>query len=203
MAFCSRQAGLIHLEQVWEENKHTAEGRTLHERVDDGYKEFRTALRQFAGVRVRSARLGIYGRLDLLELDKVASGPANVKFLGLEGHWRLAPIEFKRGKPKELDCDRVQLCAQALCLEEMSGHAVEAGAIFYGEIRRRDVVTFTKELRERTEQVIQAFASMIESRKLPPPIWQTGCRACSLIEICGPTLGEGGKLAAYRRELLE
>lgn len=159
MAFCPRQAALIHLDQVWEENLRTAEGRTLHERVDEGYREFRKGLRQFSGVRVQSLKLGLYGRLDVVEVEKVSDTPDTALFLGLSGNWKISPVEFKRGEPKESDCDRIQLCAQALCLEEMTGTTIPEGSIFYGKIRRRDEVVLDEQLRERTLQMISDFST--------------------------------------------
>jgi CRISPR-associated exonuclease Cas4 len=202
MAFCPRQAGLIHLEQVWAENKRTAEGRTLHERVDEGYREFRRGLRQFSGLRVQSFRLGIAGRLDVLELEKCEGADDNATFLGVEGRWSFRPVEFKRGEPKDEDWDAVQLCAQALCIEEMTGTGVQDGSIFYGEIRRRLEIEFSPELRDRTEVVARSFAEMMASRTLPAPIWKKGCRACSLLGHCQPKAGSKGKAQNYLKELL-
>lgn len=202
MAFCPRQAGLIHLEQAWEDNQRTAEGRTLHERCDEGYTEFRRGMRQFSGVRVASARYGVYGRLDLVEVERTGDGPDNAAFLGLTGNWRLRPVEFKRGKPKDEDCDRIQLCAQALCLEEMTGSEIRDGSIFYGKIRRRDEVAFDASLRSQTLETISAFGTMMKFRRLPPPVWKTGCRSCSLIGICQPKSIASSKVEAYRTELL-
>ncbi len=202
MAFCPRQAGLIHLEQVWEENQRTAEGRTLHERVDEGYREFRRGLRQFSGVRVQSLKLCLYGRLDVVEVEKIGDTPDTASFLGLSGNWKIRPVEFKRGEPKELDCDRIQLCAQALCLEEMTGAEIPEGSIFYGRIRRRDEVVFDEALRIRTRETITAFDHMMCLRQLPPAIWKKGCRSCSLIGICQPKSAAPAKVQAYRQELL-
>jgi CRISPR-associated exonuclease Cas4 len=202
MAFCPRQAGLIHLEQAWEENQQTAEGRTLHERCDEGYREFRRGLRQFSGVRVESAKYGLFGRLDVVEVERVGDAPDTATFLGLSGNWQLRPVEFKRGKPKDEDCDRIQLCAQALCLEDMTGHEVGEGAIFYGKIRRRDDVNFDASLRSRTLQTVEAFDAMIQSRRLPSPVWKKGCRSCSLIGICQPKALGSARLDRYRTELL-
>lgn len=203
VVFCPRQAGLIHLEQVWEENRQTAEGRTLHERVDEGYREFRRGLRQFSGVRVQSLTLELYGRLDVLELEKGDyENATNVGFLGLEGRWSLRPVEFKRGEPKNDDCDAVQVCAQALCLEEMTGSVIASGAIFYGEIRRRIEVPLTPELRTRTMDAARKFSDMMRSKRLPPPLWKKGCRSCSLLDICQPKAGTKGHAEEYRKELL-
>ena len=202
MAFCPRQAALIHLDQVWEENQRTAEGRTLHERVDEGYREFRKGLRQFSGVRVQSLTLGLYGKLDVVEVERVADAPDTAVFLGLSGDWKIRPVEFKRGEPKAEDCDRIQLCAQALCLEEMTGASIPDGSIFYGKIRRRDEVAFDAELRQQTREIILAFDDMMRMRRLPPAKWMKGCRACSLIGICQPKSAEPAKVAVYQQELL-
>lgn len=202
MAFCPRQAGLIHLEQVWAENKRTAEGKTLHERVDEGYREFRRGLRQFSGVRVQSLALGVYGRLDVLELEQSQDAKANARFLGLEGSWTFRPVEFKRGEPKVGDCDEVQLCAQAMCVEEMTESVIEVGAIFYGEIRRRVEVRIDEALKARTRELVAEFDTMILSKILPPATWKKGCRACSLVEICQPKSGSGGQVRDYLKELL-
>jgi CRISPR-associated exonuclease Cas4 len=202
MAFCPRQAGLIHLEQAWAENKRTAEGKTLHERVDEGYREFRKGLLQFSGVRVQSLALGIYGRLDVLELEQSQGSKANGQFLGVEGSWIFRPVEFKRGEPKDEDWDEIQLCAQAMCIEEMTESVVESGAIFYGEIRRRIDVRIDESLKARTTEMIGAFDAMIRSKVLPAAIWKKGCRACSLVEICQPKSGVREKARDYLKELL-
>lgn len=201
MAFCPRQAGLIHLEQVWAENKRTAEGKTLHERVDEGYREYRKGLRQISGIRVQSLGLGIQGRLDVLELERDDGGVSTISFMGLEGSWLLRPVEFKRGSPKDGDWDVVQLCAQVLCLEEMAGVSIREGAIFYGEIRRRVEVQIADALRHRTREVIREFDAMMSSRILPSPVWKKSCRACSLFEICQPRTGSRGLEERYRKEL--
>lgn len=201
MAFCPRQAGLIHLEQVWAENKRTAEGKTLHERVDEGYREYRKGLRQISGIRVQSLALGIQGRLDVLELERDDGSVSSVSFLGLDGGWKLRPVEFKRGEPKDDDWDEIQLCAQALCLEEMADVSISEGAIFYGEIRRRVDVQIDEALRHRTREVIREFDAMMSSRILPHPVWKKACRACSLLEICQPKAGGKGLAERYRKEL--
>lgn len=201
MAFCPRQAGLIHLEQAWAENKRTAEGKTLHERVDEGYREYRKGLRQISGIRVQSLVLGIQGRLDVLELERDDGSVSSVSFLGLDGGWKLRPVEFKRGEPKDEDWDEIQLCAQTLCLEEMADVSILEGAIFYGEIRRRVDVQIDEALRHRTREVICEFDAMMSSRILPHPVWKKACRACSLLEICQPKAGGKGLAERYRKEL--
>lgn len=201
LAFCERQCALIHMDREWAENKKTAEGQTLHQKVDEGYREYRRGLKQFAGIHVRSLVLGIHGRLDMLELINRSSGPDNATFLGLKGNWSMHPVEFKRGRPKRHDADRVQLCAQVLCLEEMTGLAIESGSLFYGEMRRRDEVMMIEDLRARTRDLTSQLRALLSQPKLPPPILRRHCASCSLKDICQPHVTTGGKTEAYRKEL--
>ncbi len=203
LVFCERQCALIHIEREWDENQRTAEGRTLHERVDEGYSEYRRGLKQFAGLKVRSLELGLYGRLDMLEVVKVSDQPESANFLDLSGTWELHPVEFKRGKPKKHDADRVQVCAQALCLEEMTGGTIESGSLFYGEIRRREEVAFTATLRAQTHGLITRLHELIEKGVLPPPMYKRHCHACSLKETCQPQVVRGSATNSYRKELFE
>lgn len=202
LAFCERQCALIHVEREWEENKSTVEGNLLHERVDEGYQAFRRGLKQYSGVHVQSIDWGIRGRLDLLELTAAESGPDNFAFLGLKGAWRVTPVEFKRGKPKSHDADLVQLCAQALCLEEMTGTLVEQGSLFYGLTRRRLEVPLDEPLRQRTVFLIRRLREIIESKELPPPVLKRHCSRCSLENICQPRITNGQRITQYREELL-
>jgi CRISPR-associated exonuclease Cas4 len=197
--FCKRQCALIHLEQVWEENRLTASGRVLHERVDERKSETRRTLRQATAVRLVSRRLGIWGIADMVEfhLTDAESAPDGTKVAarlpGLAGFWRPFPVEYKRGKPKSHRADEVQLCAQAICLEEMLGVSIPDGALFYGEPRRRTDVTFDTELRSLTEDVARGVHALIALHETPPPSFGKWCASCSLIEECRP------KLIATRR----
>ncbi|MDR3515845.1 MAG: CRISPR-associated protein Cas4 [Azospirillaceae bacterium] len=166
---CPRQCALIHLEQVWLENRQTAEGRVAHERVDGGGSETRDGIRRVFGMALRSLRLGLVGRADAVEFHPVPF-----------------PVEHKHGRPKVGDEDRVQLCAQALCLEEMTGETVAAGALFYGERRRRTEVNFDEPLRRRTEAVAASVHALITALVTPPPPEQAPCGACSLAPLCRP-----------------
>ena len=170
--FCPRQCALIHVEQLWAEDAATAEGRLLHERVDAGGAETRPGLRVERGVALCSTALGVSGRADAVEFH----GHALVPF----------PVEYKRGKPKPHRADEVQLCAQAICLEEMSGQPVPAGALFYGTTRRRVPVPFDGPLRQLTADVAAAVRAMIAARHTPPPVLMPGCRRCSLLNACQP-----------------
>lgn len=173
---CPRQCALIHLEQAWLENARTAEGRALHERVDRGGNETRAGMRRVCGVPLRSLVLGLAGRADVVEFHANAGG----------GSDRPYPVEHKRGKPKRGDEDRVQLCAQAICLEEMTGVAVPKGALFYAEKRRRVEVVFDEALRRRVETVAEAVHALLRNGVTPPPPDEAPCAACSLRPLCRP-----------------
>ena len=175
LAFCERQWALIHIEQQWEENHLTAEGRTLHQRADHDPDEWRDGIRICRGMRIRSLRLGLAGRADVIEFH-----PAGV------GAIRPFPIEYKRGRPKPDRCDEVQLCAQALCLEEMLQVSVASGAIFYGQPRRRSSVEFGTELRDETERWACKLHELHAAGKTPRVPYQTKCDRCSLYSICLP-----------------
>jgi CRISPR-associated exonuclease Cas4 len=195
-AFCERQCALIHLEQVWEENRLTAEGKILHERVDQATSESRKDVRIATSVRIRSLRIGITGVIDLLEFHRLESPvDANGIAVGValpraSGFWRPFPVEYKRGKPKENRADEVQLCAQALALEEMLGVAIQAGALFYGQTRRRLDVPFDEDLRGLTERMAEGVHALLDGGRTPPAVYSPKCKSCSLLEICRPRLQE-------------
>lgn len=130
LAFCERQWALIHIEQSWAENRLTAQGRVLHNRAHDGPPESRPGLRIARGLRLRSLRLGLSGQADVVEFYPAPDG---IALPGETGLWRPFPVEYKRGRPKAGRCDEVQLCAQALCLEEMFARPIPSGALFYWE----------------------------------------------------------------------
>lgn len=183
-AYCPRQCALIHNEQVWAENYHTAEGQLLHQRVDSGVPETRRGIRYERGVSVSAEQLGIAGKLDLIEID-LATGDQK-------------PVEYKRGKPKVEDWDRIQLCAQALCLEEMRGIHIIEGAIWYWEVRRRESVLIDLALRELTLQIISAARELLSDGVTPAPINnKKRCRGCSLVDLCEPDKFRKDKSATY------
>jgi CRISPR-associated exonuclease Cas4 len=185
LLFCERQAALIHLEGQWLENRFTAEGRVLHERPDTGRGEERKGVRIARGLPLRSLRLGLVGRADVVEFHRLG-----------EGRQRVVPIEYKRGRPKAGHCDEVQLCAQALCLEEMLDLEVPVGALFYGKRRRRTEVRFDAELRARTEAAVRRLRQILESRETPPPVADERCKSCSLRPVCLPSL-RGRSASSY------
>jgi CRISPR-associated exonuclease Cas4 len=175
LAFCERQCALIHIEQMWDENRLTAEGKIMHERVHEVGDESRGDVRIERGVPLRSLRLGLIGKADVVEFHRLEAGK-----------WQPYPVEHKRGKPKPEDCDKIQLCAQAMCLEEMLGVEVPSGAIFYGRTRHRLDVEFDGALREETEKAAKQVHDLIRSGHTPKPVYTKKCKNCSLISHCLP-----------------
>ena len=172
--FCPRQCALIHVEQIWEENLYTAEGRLLHEKADSGKVEVRGDVKTATGLPLRSLELGLVGKADVVEFHRRG------------GVWNPFPVEYKRGRPKPHDADIIQLCAQALCLEEMLHLPVQEGALFYGKIRRRQVVAFDASLRKTAQLIAEAAHALIEQRITPAPAADERCIACSLHDQCLP-----------------
>ena len=202
--FCPRQCALIHMEGIWTENFLTAAGRQLHERVDRRGGETRRDVHLATALRLVSNRLGLTGVADMVEFHRAESSNDEkgcciaVKLSGRSGFWRPVPVEYKRGSPKAHRADEVQLCAQALCLEEMLGVTIASGALFYGETRRRSNVTFDAELRSLTEDVAAKVHELLRSGHTPLPVFTKGCRGCSLFETCRPEEVGGGRDSARR-----
>ena len=195
LAFCERQWGLIHVEQAWSESRLTAEGREMHDRAHEAGSESRPGLRVARGLRMRSLRLGLSGQADVVEFHAAAAG---VSLPGEDGLWQPFPVEYKRGRPKPDRCDLVQLCAQALCLEEMFKGAVPAGALFYGSPRRRQEVDFSPALRAETEGLAERMHQLYRARVTPRAAYGPKCEKCSLLALCMPkNLGGGGRVARY------
>lgn len=182
LLFCARQCALIHIEQIWSENLFTAQGRIMHERVDSGVTQSRNDLRTESAVPLRSMRLGLSGMADVVEYHRDDAR-----------NWQPYPVEYKRGRPKAANWDRVQLCAQALCLEEMLGCPVPEGALFYGKNRRRQVVRFDEQLRRETEEAAGRLQALIRSGITPPARYAKKCESCSLINLCMPKVAGAGK----------
>ena len=201
--FCPRQCALIHVEGVWSENFLTAAGRQLHERVDRRGGETRRDVHLATALRLTSQRLGLTGVADMVEFHRretpqdACGRIVAARLPGRSGYWRPFPVEYKRGAPKSHRADEVQLCAQALCLEEMLGVAIAEGALFYGETRRRTDVAFDSELRTLTEDVAGKVHALVRAGVTPPPVLTKGCRACSLVDVCRP--GEVGGRESARR----
>lgn len=200
--FCPRQCALIHLEGVWRESYLTASGRTLHERVDRQASQSRREVHQATALCLFSNRLGLTGVADMVEFQKVAKADDEdgrtvaTELPGRNGFWKPFPVEYKRGKPKSHQADEVQLCAQALCLEEMLDVVIPRGALFYGETRHRVEVEFDSVLRGLTETVVENARDMLQSRVTPPPIFSKACNSCSLIDDCRPNSFDGRRSAS-------
>ena len=183
--FCERQFALIHIEQLWEENLFTAEGRFLHERVDVEHHESRKLFRQEYGMAIRSLKYGLIGKCDLVEL-----------YLDKNGNVQDAiPVEFKRGTDKEEDVDRVQLCAQALCLEEMFGITITNGQFYYLKNNRRTTTEIDSALRKKTIDLCEHVRYLFNKAITPPALYEKHkCDRCSLVENCMPKkVGSGIK----------
>lgn len=193
--YCPRQSALIHLEQQWAENRQTAEGRLIHQRVDVPQAQQRRGVRTVTGMPLLSLKLGITGKADVVEFHQDVES----------GGERAFPVEYKRGRPKAHRADEVQLCAQALCLEEMLGRSVFSGALFYGKTRRRKDVVFDSTLRHLTRETIVATRVMLVSGRTPSARYEPHrCDACSLIDLCQPhLLGRGDVQGWLQRQLRE
>jgi CRISPR-associated exonuclease Cas4 len=197
LAFCERQWALIHLEGMWAENPLTVEGHHLHDRTHKPDTESRGDLRIGRGLRLRSLRLGLSGIADVVEFHRVAGvsqadanepnqRPGGVTLPGVPGYWQPAPVEYKRGRPKLGPYDEIQLCAQALCLEEMLGVSIPTGSLFYGEPRQRHEVQLTGALRQQTEQMAARLHELTQAGKTPSARYEKKCESCSLLDLCMP-----------------
>ncbi|MBI5098283.1 MAG: CRISPR-associated protein Cas4 [Nitrospirae bacterium] len=190
IVFCPRQCALIYIEQVWSENLFTAEGRLMHDKVDTANRESRGKIRIEYGVPLRSLRLGLIGKADVVEFHK------------RDGRmWQPFPVEYKRGKPKIDDSDKVQLCAQAICLEEMLNVEISEGALFYGQTRRREDVVFDNALRMETEETARKVHELIASGITPKAEYSAKCKKCSLLELCLPKVSR--KASKYLLTVIE
>lgn len=191
-AFCPRQCALIHVEEIWQENRLTAEGRIMHEHVHEEGCESRGDTRIEHGVSLRSMQLGLIGKADVIEYHRRP-----------DGTWQPFPVEYKRGKPKPDHSDKIQLCAQAICLEEMLNIPVPTGALFYGKTRRRLDVVFDEALRNETSDVAQNAHTLISSGQTPAPVYDKRCESCSLINECMPkTIQKKRSVQGYLKRML-
>ena len=204
-SFCRRQWALIHIEDQWQENGLTAEGRVQHDRVhDESISDFRGGVLTLRGMRIRSDRLRVSGVCDAVEFTP---DPDGIALRGREGLWRPCPVEYKHGAGKLSDCDRLQLAAQALCLEEMLCCEIPAGALFYWKTRRRERVEIDAGLREKTERMLREMREYYDRRYTPRVKPGKACESCSLSDACLPRLlrkGEAASVAEYvRRHAVE
>jgi CRISPR-associated exonuclease Cas4 len=182
--FCPRQCALIYIEQLWEENLYTMEGELLHKRAHSGRAEGRPGKKTEFGMSIRSLSLGLSGKTDAVEYRDDGG---------------IVIVEYKRGRPKKGSADEVQLCAQALCLEEMKGIRLAEGALYYGKTRRRRAVAFTTELRNLTRATAERLHAFIGEGKTPPPVWdEARCPRCSFLSVCLPRkLSRSASVARY------
>lgn len=200
-AFCRRQWALIHIEQQWKENLRTVEGQLLHHRAhDETQRERRGDLLILRGLAVNSPTLGISGVCDVVEFH---ASPQGIPIHGEDGLWLPYPIEYKRGKPKANQADELQLCAQAMCLEEMLCCSIDEGALFYGETRRRTVVSFVSPLREQVISLLKEMHQLYERGYTPKVKPTKSCNACSLKELCLPKIMKKQHVGTYLRAAME
>lgn len=185
LIYCERRCALVHIEQVWQENIFTARGRVMHEKkVDMPNTESRGNLKIEYGMPLRSLQLGLAGKADVVEFHKQSTG-----------EWLPFPVEHKLGKPKKDDSDRVQVCAQAICLEEMLKVHIPKGALFYGRPRRREDVFFDETLRIKTADMAMWLHALLKAGKTPAAHYEPKCDSCSLFDLCLPKL-QGRKVSA-------
>lgn len=198
--FCRRQWALIHIENLWAENLRTTEGKLMHERAHDpSLRERRGDTLTVRGVYISSPALGVSGQCDVLEYRK---SPKGVPLPGMDGLWLPYPVEYKRGAPKETDADRMQLCAQAMCLEETFCCDISEGALFYGETRRRETVAFSEALRAGVRDALSEMRRLYQRGHTPRVKPTKSCNACSLKDLCLPKLTRSKAVKAYLAEAM-
>ena len=186
-AFCRRQWALVYVENQWCENLFTQEGKQLHERVDNpDFFESRGGILTARSVPVSSYKLGFSGIADMVEF--YADNDTGILIKGRKGKWQPIPVEYKRGKPKQDIIDEVQLCAQAMCLEEMLNTNIEYGQIYYGETKHRIKVVFNEKLREQVSVLSKEMHDLFNQKYTPRAEFRNKCKECSLIDICLPKL---------------
>lgn len=199
--FCRRQWALIHIEQQWAENERTIDGKYMHQNAHNPeYNTKRGEVLTLRALKIHSAVLGISGECDVVEFYKNDSG---VSLHSFEGKWSPYPVEYKKGKPKENDADIVQLCAQAMCIEEMLCCHIEKGSIYYGETRRRLEVAFDEELRNKVRKTIEEMHSIYDKGYTPKVKRTKSCNACSLKDVCLPGLMKKTSVRQYLLKSLE
>lgn len=215
MAFCERQWALIHLEGLWAENRLTVEGRHLHDRTHKPETESRGDVRIGRALRLRSLRLGLTGVADVVEFRRIhdltespignsCEEPPGVRLPGVGGAWQPFPVEYKRGKPKLGPFDEIQLCAQALCLEEMLGAPIPSAALYYGQPRQRTDVSLTQALREKTEGLAARLHELTRASQTPQARYEKKCDSCSLFSLCMPkTTGARKSVDSYLSRVID
>lgn len=203
--FCPRQWALIHIEQQWSDNSLTTQGNILHTNVDNPYYRQKNGTTiTLRSVHIASKQLGLYGVADAIELLETEDAANSITHPKYKGDWMPLPIEYKRGHSKIDQCDRVQLTAQVIALEEMYNLSIEYGAIFYAETKRRELVTITDELRTLTHSCACQMHKIYNSKILPKADQKSHCKNCSIIDICLPQLQKCRSVKKYlKHELYE
>lgn len=199
VVYCERRFALVHVEQVWAENAFTVEGAHAHVRAHEAdAREVRGNIRIVRGLPIRSFLLGVVGRTDVVEFHRLSEQDLTGKATtldGVPGTWSVFPVEYKRGVARQERCYEVQLCAQAICLEEMLHIEVKGGALFYGASQKRLDVSFTKDLRSETEQAAKRMHELYAARQTPSAAKQPKCDGCSLLAACMPSVASRQKSA--------
>lgn len=199
-SFCRRQWALIHIEQQWKENLKTVEGNIVHENChDEHFFEKRGDLLITRGIRIFSRIMGVTGQCDVVEFYKSEEG---CLLHGYGGYWLPYPVEYKRGKSKSIDADRLQLCGQAMCLEEMLGTTINKGAIYYHESNRREEVQLTDSLRKKVKDLLAEMHEYYSRGYTPIVKAKSGCASCSLKEICMPVICKKINVDSYYSKFL-
>lgn len=199
-AFCRRQWALAYIEMQWQENVRTVEGRLLHEKAHDTTsREKRGDLLISRGMPIHSRTLGISGECDVVEFHREKDGITLQRY---EGTYKVVPVEYKKGKPKQGNADILQLTAQAMCLEEMLCCDIPFGYLYYGEIRRREKIEFSKEIRKEVCEMFREMHGYFSRQYTPKVRWSKSCNACSLKDICLPVLGKNKSVKNYLDEHL-
>lgn len=206
LLFCARRAALIHMEGLWDENAATAEGVVLHEHVHDPKTESSGDVRIARGLRFRSLKLGLTGIADVVEFRRVSDDARTngIHLVGVDGAWQPFIVEYKRGRLRHEEGYEIQLCAQAICMEETLHVRMESGALFYGKTRRRQVIAFSDDLRNRTEAAATRLRELLESNITPKMQKEPKCRQCSLRDLCLPSVtGSRLEVAKYLTEAIK
>lgn len=200
--FCPRQWALIHIEQLWDENRLTAEGKILHKHVDDPfYRQKIGDIITLRSVSISSKSLGLYGVADIVELHPTVKSENSIKHPSYIGWWKPFPIEYKRGRQKSDERDEVQLTAQIICLEEMYGIKIDSGALYYAETNRREIVNISESLRLLTIKSAKTMHKLYKNKIIPKPTVKH-CKNCSLINVCMPDLHECQSVNKYLKKNL-
>lgn len=197
--FCPRQCALIHLEQQWQENFLTAAGQMMHERVDRRESSTRRNVHYATGLRIFSREYSLVGIADMVEFHQTDHEyDENCKRIavplkGLPLFWKPFPVEYKRGSPKKNEMDQIQLCAQAICIEEMMKIVIPEGALFYGQTHHRESVVFSESLRNYVMEISKNIHDLYRTGEVPPPLYTKSCQACSLVDLCMPKQKSAGQ----------